>query len=150
MTCCTGASHTTRPLATGNCSGVVARHLAALAAPYRHARLSATKPVGDPNNPVRMRDDGTAAVNQARLYIRIAQMTREKIFLNPPTGATSLRNKWLALLAGLALSACATATMPTGWTRADSRAVDPNSWKRTRRSVVTRSTKPRASPSPDI
>jgi hypothetical protein len=31
--------------------------LAALAAPYRHARLSAMKLAGDPNNPVRIRDD---------------------------------------------------------------------------------------------
>jgi hypothetical protein len=31
----------------------------------------------------------------------------------------------LALLASLALDACATAPMPTEWTRADSRAVDP-------------------------
>jgi hypothetical protein len=32
---------------------------AALAAPYRHARLSAMKLAGDPNNPVRIRDDAT-------------------------------------------------------------------------------------------
>jgi hypothetical protein len=31
----------------------------------------------------------------------------------------------LALLACVALGACATAPMPTGWTRADGRAVDP-------------------------
>ena len=31
----------------------------------------------------------------------------------------------LALLACLALGACTTAPMPTGWTRADGRAVDP-------------------------
>jgi hypothetical protein len=33
--------------------------LAALAAPYRHPRLSAMKLAGDPNNPVRIRDDAT-------------------------------------------------------------------------------------------
>jgi hypothetical protein len=33
--------------------------LAALAAPYRHARLSAMKLAGDPNNPVRIKDDAT-------------------------------------------------------------------------------------------
>jgi hypothetical protein len=33
--------------------------LAALAAPYRHARLSAMKLAGDPNNPVRIRDGAT-------------------------------------------------------------------------------------------
>jgi hypothetical protein len=36
-----------------------AAHLAALAAPYRHARLSAMKLADDPNNPVRIRDDAT-------------------------------------------------------------------------------------------
>jgi hypothetical protein len=36
-----------------------AAHLAALAAPYRHARLSAVKVAGDPNNPVRFMDDAT-------------------------------------------------------------------------------------------
>ena len=36
-----------------------AAHLAALAAPYRHARLSAMKLAGDPNNPVRIRDDAS-------------------------------------------------------------------------------------------
>ena len=34
--------------------------LAALAAPYRHPRLSAMKLAGDPNNPLRIRDDATA------------------------------------------------------------------------------------------
>jgi hypothetical protein len=33
--------------------------LAALAAPYRHARLSAVKLAGDPNSPKRIRDDAT-------------------------------------------------------------------------------------------
>ena len=38
-----------------------AAHLAALATPYRHARLSAVKLAGDPNNPVRMlSEDATA------------------------------------------------------------------------------------------
>jgi hypothetical protein len=34
--------------------------LTALAAPYRHARLSAVKLAGDPNSPVRFKDDATA------------------------------------------------------------------------------------------
>jgi hypothetical protein len=34
-----------------------AAHLAALAAPYRHAKLSAVKLAGDPNNPARFKDD---------------------------------------------------------------------------------------------
>jgi hypothetical protein len=34
--------------------------LAALAAPYRHPRLSAVNLAGDPNSPLRIRDDATA------------------------------------------------------------------------------------------
>jgi hypothetical protein len=34
--------------------------MANLAAPYRHSRLSAVKLAGDPNNPVRFKDDATA------------------------------------------------------------------------------------------
>ena len=34
--------------------------VAALVAPYRHARLSAVKPAGDPNNPARFNDNATA------------------------------------------------------------------------------------------
>src|ERR1700735_5926311 len=37
-----------------------AAHLAALAAPYRHARLSAMKLAGNPNNSARFKDDATA------------------------------------------------------------------------------------------
>jgi hypothetical protein len=37
-----------------------AAHLAALAAPYRHARLSAVKLAGGPNSPVRFKDGATA------------------------------------------------------------------------------------------
>ena len=33
--------------------------MAALVAPYRHARLSAMKLAGDPNNPVRFNDNAT-------------------------------------------------------------------------------------------
>jgi hypothetical protein len=36
-----------------------AAHLAALAAPYRHAKLSAMKLAGDPNAPARIRDDAS-------------------------------------------------------------------------------------------
>ena len=36
-----------------------AAHIASLAAPYRHAKLSATRIAGDPNNPVRIKDDAT-------------------------------------------------------------------------------------------
>jgi hypothetical protein len=36
-----------------------AARIASVAAPYRHARLSAMKLAGDPNNPVRIRDDAS-------------------------------------------------------------------------------------------
>jgi hypothetical protein len=41
--------------------------LAALAAPYRHPRLSAMKLAGDPNNPLRIRDDATADESRAEI-----------------------------------------------------------------------------------
>ena len=45
--------------------------LAALAAPYRHARLSAMKLAGDPNNPARFKDDATADELRAELTKRL-------------------------------------------------------------------------------
>jgi hypothetical protein len=42
-------------------------HLAALVAPYRHARLSAMKLAGDPNNPVRIKDDATVEELRAEI-----------------------------------------------------------------------------------
>jgi hypothetical protein len=51
-----------------------AAHLAALAAPYRHPRLSAVKLAGDPNNPVRFKDDATADELLAEMMRRIAEM----------------------------------------------------------------------------
>jgi hypothetical protein len=51
-----------------------AAHLAALAAPYRHARLSAVKLAGDPNNPIRFKDDATAEELRAEMMRRIAEL----------------------------------------------------------------------------
>jgi hypothetical protein len=51
-----------------------AAHLAALAAPYRHARLSAMKLAGDPNNPARFKDDATTDELRAEMMKRIAAM----------------------------------------------------------------------------
>jgi hypothetical protein len=48
-----------------------AAHLAALVAPYRHARLSATKILGDPNNPARFRNDATADEERAEIMQRL-------------------------------------------------------------------------------
>jgi hypothetical protein len=48
-----------------------ATHLAALAAPYRHARLSAMKLAGDPSNPMRFKDDATADELRAEIERRL-------------------------------------------------------------------------------
>ena len=45
-----------------------AAHLAALAAPYRHARLSAMKLAGDPNYPLRLRDDASLEELRAEMH----------------------------------------------------------------------------------
>jgi hypothetical protein len=56
-----------------------AAHLAALAAPYRHARLSAVKVAGDPNNPVRFKDDATAEELRAEMTRQIAELSEAGI-----------------------------------------------------------------------
>ena len=48
--------------------------LAAMVAPYRHARLSAVKLAGDPNNPLRIRDDATAEELRAEVMRHIARL----------------------------------------------------------------------------
>jgi len=45
--------------------------LAALAAPYRHPKLSAVKLAGDPNNPLHIRDDATADEVRAEIMRHI-------------------------------------------------------------------------------
>ena len=52
-----------------------AAHLAALVAPYRHARLSAVKLAGDPNNPARFDDNATADELRAELMKRLEILT---------------------------------------------------------------------------
>ena len=54
---------------------VKAAHLAALAAPFRHARLSAMKLAGDPNSPLRIRDDASADEIRAEIMKRLAVLT---------------------------------------------------------------------------
>jgi hypothetical protein len=49
--------------------------LAALAAPYRHARLSAVKLAGDQSNPLPFRDDATADELRAELMKRLEILT---------------------------------------------------------------------------
>jgi hypothetical protein len=48
-----------------------AAHLAVLAAPFRHSKLTATKILGDPNNPVHFRDDATAEELRAEIMKRL-------------------------------------------------------------------------------
>jgi hypothetical protein len=52
-----------------------AAHLAALAAPYRHAKLSAVKLAGDPNNPARFKDDATADELRAEIIKRLTALS---------------------------------------------------------------------------
>jgi hypothetical protein len=69
--------------------------LAALTAPYRHARLSAVKLAGDPNNPVRFKDDATAEELRAEIMRRIAELRDAGIIdltaLPPPNGGIGNR-----------------------------------------------------------
>ena len=67
--------------------------LAALVAPYRHARLSAVKLAGDPNNPARFKDDATADELRAELMKRIVTLQDAGLIdlkaLPPPHGGTA-------------------------------------------------------------
>jgi hypothetical protein len=63
-------------------SYLLAASLAEKVAPYRHARLSAVKMAGDPNNPVRrIRDDITADELRAEI---MAEMERLGLFETAP------------------------------------------------------------------
>jgi hypothetical protein len=66
--------------------------LAALVAPYRHARLSAMKLAGDPNNPVRFKDDATADELRKEVMRRIAVLQEAGVIdlqtLPMPKGGT--------------------------------------------------------------
>ena len=44
-------------------------------APYKHARLSAVKLAGDPNSPLRIRDDASADEIRAEIMKRLAILT---------------------------------------------------------------------------
>jgi hypothetical protein len=48
-------------------------------APYGHAKLNAVKLAGDPNNPVRFKDDATAEELRAEMMRRIAEMSEAGI-----------------------------------------------------------------------
>ena len=67
--------------------------LAALVAPFRHARLSAMRLAGDPNNPTRFKDDATADELRAELMKRIVTLQDAGLIdlkaLPPPHGGTA-------------------------------------------------------------
>ena len=67
--------------------------LAALVVPFRHARLSAMKLAGDPNNPTRFKDDATADELRAELMKRIVTLQDAGLIdlkaLPPPHGGTA-------------------------------------------------------------
>ena len=52
-----------------------AAHLAVLAAPFRHSKLTATKILGDPNNAVHFRDDATVEELRAEIMKRLEILT---------------------------------------------------------------------------
>ena len=54
---------------------VKAAHLAALVAPFRHAKLSATKILGDPDNTIRFNDNATADEPRAEIMKRLEILT---------------------------------------------------------------------------
>jgi hypothetical protein len=74
-----------------------AAHLAALVAPYRHARLSAMKLAGDPNNPVRFKEDATADELRAEVMRIIARLSESGIIdlqaLPAPERSEGLANR---------------------------------------------------------
>jgi hypothetical protein len=62
-------------------------------APYRHARLSAVKLAGDPNSPVRFKDDATAEELRAEIMRRLAELSEAGVLdleaLPPPKRSTA-------------------------------------------------------------
>jgi hypothetical protein len=64
-------------------------------APYRHARLSAVKLAGDPNSPVRFKDDATAEELRDEIMRRVALLRDDGLIdleaLPPPNGGIGNR-----------------------------------------------------------
>jgi hypothetical protein len=65
--------------------------LAALAAPYRHARLSAMKLAGDPNNPAHFKDDATADELRAEITRRLNILQEKGILELQPLPAPEVQ-----------------------------------------------------------
>jgi hypothetical protein len=68
-----------------------AAHLAAMVAPYRHARLSATKLAGDPNNPVHFKDDATSKELRAEIERRLNVLQAAGIIELKPLPASEVQ-----------------------------------------------------------
>jgi hypothetical protein len=68
-----------------------AAHLAAMVAPYRHARLSAVKLAGDPNNPVHFKDDATADELRAEINRRLMVLQKAGIIELQPLPAPEVQ-----------------------------------------------------------
>jgi hypothetical protein len=72
--------------------------LAALVAPYRHSKLTAAKLAGDPNNPIRIKDDATA-VQSLLIHYRAARRMagRPPAQYRGPAAGRSARDKAIAI-----------------------------------------------------
>jgi hypothetical protein len=68
----TAAKQTKQPDKVIDAAMIQAVQIAEKVAPYRHARLSAVKLAGDPNNPVRIKDDATADELRAEIMEKLA------------------------------------------------------------------------------
>jgi hypothetical protein len=89
------AKQTKQPDKVIDAAMIQAVQIAEKVAPYRHARLSAVKLAGDPNNPARFKDDATAEELRAEMMKRIAAMADAGIIdltaLPPPNGGIGNR-----------------------------------------------------------
>ena len=65
------AKQTKQPDKVIDAAMIQAVQIAEKIAPYRHARLSAVKLAGDPNNPARFNDDATADELRAEVMRRL-------------------------------------------------------------------------------
>ena len=65
------AKQTKQPDKVIDAAMIQAVQIAEKIAPYRHARLSAVKLAGDPNNPARFKDDATADELRAEVMRRL-------------------------------------------------------------------------------
>jgi hypothetical protein len=70
------AKQTNQPDKVIDAALIQAVQIAEKIAPYQHARLSAVKLAGDPNNSVRFKDDASADELRAEIMKRISELSR--------------------------------------------------------------------------